>query len=177
MRFNDLNTKLIILFLIVIIFSAYYFPKKYKARSLFFMCLIFFTFFIYINNREISESFTNSSKCNNLYNWSIGPYSDLTLKPYQSISDQFPLVDHNKIKVYQANIPLNDNPQTKQDVYKNDYPTVDGTDNTLKDNFMFAYNQSSPLCCPSTYSTSSGCVCLTDKQKAFIANRGTTYNK
>ena len=56
-------------------------------------------------------------------------------------------------------------------------PTVDGSTEGLKSNFMFAFNQSSPLCCPSTYTTSSGCVCLSQKQKDFISNRGTIYNK
>jgi len=180
MKINDLNTKLIILFLIVIIFSAYYFPNKYRARSLFLICLIFFSFFIYINTRENKESFTNSgpSQCNNLFNWSIGPYSDLTLKPDESLSKQFPLVDPSKVTVYQADgLPLKDNAPTKPDVYNYEYPSIDGTENGFKDNFMFAYNQSSPLCCPSPYSTSSGCVCLTEEQKAFISNRGTLYNK
>ena len=38
--------------------------------------------------------------------------------------------------------------------------------------FMFAYNKYSPSCCPSTYSTSSGCICMTDAQKKAIYNRG-----
>ena len=175
----DLNSKLIILLLIITIFSAYYIPKKYKGRSIFIICIIFFIVFIYINNRPNAEGFTGKkNSCNNLYNWSIGPYSDLTLQPYKSISDQFPLVDPSKIKVYQANgLPLEDDEQPQDDTYNPEYPTVDGTKDGLKNNFMFAYNQSSPLCCPSPYSTSTGCVCLTENQRAFIGNRGTMYGK
>ena len=39
--------------------------------------------------------------------------------------------------------------------------------------FMWANNVSSPLCCPSTYTTSTGCLCTTKNQRDFIAGRGT----
>lgn len=52
------------------------------------------------------------------------------------------------------------------------YPSVDGSDDSPKDMFVFAYNQSSPECCPSTYSTDRGCVCTTDEQRNFISGRG-----
>ena len=51
---------------------------------------------------------------------------------------------------------------------------LDGTPDTPNKMFMFANNQSSPACCPSTFSTDTGCVCTTDKQRDFIAARG--YN-
>ncbi len=42
--------------------------------------------------------------------------------------------------------------------------------------FIFARNIASPLCCPSTHSTSTGCVCTTPEQRSLIgARRG--YNK
>ena len=47
-------------------------------------------------------------------------------------------------------------------------PSVDGSSESPKNMFMFAYNRSSPYCCPSTYSTSTGCICTTDKQKNFL---------
>ena len=53
-------------------------------------------------------------------------------------------------------------------------PTLDGTPDTPNKMFMFANNQASPACCPSTFSTSTGCVCTTDKQRDFVAARG--YN-
>jgi len=37
--------------------------------------------------------------------------------------------------------------------------------------FMFKYNKSSPSCCPSTFSTSDGCVCTTPEQRDLIAGR------
>jgi len=51
-------------------------------------------------------------------------------------------------------------------------PPVDGQAGSAKKMFMFANNRSSPNCCPSTYSTSTGCVCTTKQQRDFIASRG-----
>ena len=43
--------------------------------------------------------------------------------------------------------------------------------------FMFAQNVSSPLCCPSTYSTSTGCICSTPEQIRFVSQqRGNNKN-
>jgi hypothetical protein len=58
----------------------------------------------------------------------------------------------------------------------NDFPTappVNGTPgDSPRSDFMFAYNRSSPLCCPSTYSTSTGCVCTTPEQRNWLQQRG-----
>ena len=51
-------------------------------------------------------------------------------------------------------------------------PPIDGKKGSAKKMFMFANNRSSPNCCPSTYSTSTGCVCTTENQRNFIASRG-----
>lgn len=37
--------------------------------------------------------------------------------------------------------------------------------------FLFSHNKSHPSCCPSTYSSSRGCVCLTEEQKKLIGGR------
>ena len=39
-----------------------------------------------------------------------------------------------------------------------------------------SHNKSSPSCCPSTYSTDRGCLCMTDNQKNEIVNRGNNRN-
>lgn len=45
-----------------------------------------------------------------------------------------------------------------------------------KDNkFLFAHNQSSPECCPSTYTTDMGCICMTDAQKKLLRTGKGTY--
>ena len=51
-------------------------------------------------------------------------------------------------------------------------PTVDGEVDSPQRLFMFANNASSPSCCPSTFSTSTGCVCSTEKQDDYIRRRG-----
>ena len=51
------------------------------------------------------------------------------------------------------------------------YPSVDGVGNK-NSMFMFAYNQASPDCCPSTFSTSTGCICTTEDQRNYVNNRG-----
>ena len=52
-------------------------------------------------------------------------------------------------------------------------PPVDGVSGSPEKMFMWANNITSPLCCPSTFSTSTGCVCSTKNQRDFIAARGT----
>jgi hypothetical protein len=51
-------------------------------------------------------------------------------------------------------------------------PPVDGVKGSAEKKFMFANNKSSLACCPSTFSTSTGCVCTTENQRDFIAARG-----
>ena len=51
-------------------------------------------------------------------------------------------------------------------------PPVDGVKGSPEKMFMWANNVTSPLCCPSTYSTSTGCICSTKNQRDFIAARG-----
>ena len=51
-------------------------------------------------------------------------------------------------------------------------PPVDGVKGSPEKMFMWANNVTSPLCCPSTFSTSTGCVCSTKNQRDFIAARG-----
>ena len=51
--------------------------------------------------------------------------------------------------------------------------SLDGSDE-LKNisNFTFTQNVSSPDCCPSIYSSSTGCVCNNQTQNQFIQSRG-----
>ena len=51
-------------------------------------------------------------------------------------------------------------------------PSIDGTDKSPNNMFMFAYNQCKPECCPSTYSCDGGCICTTKKQRKYIVSRG-----
>ena len=52
------------------------------------------------------------------------------------------------------------------------YPNSSGDyNNPYGSRFMFNYNKYSPECCPSIYSSDSGCICLTDKQKKYLYSR------
>ena len=51
-------------------------------------------------------------------------------------------------------------------------PPVDGVDGSPEKMFMFANNRTSLSCCPSTFSTSTGCVCSTENQRDYVAQRG-----
>ena len=51
-------------------------------------------------------------------------------------------------------------------------PPIDGVKGSPEKNFMFANNITSPACCPSTFTSSTGCVCTTKNQRDFIASRG-----
>ena len=52
------------------------------------------------------------------------------------------------------------------------FPTVDGQPGSPKQLAIFAYNNVSPYCCPSTYSSDRGCVCMTPQQYNYINSRG-----
>ena len=51
-------------------------------------------------------------------------------------------------------------------------PPVDGVKGSPQKLFMLANNRSSPECCPSTFSTSTGCVCTTKNQRDYLSTRG-----
>ena len=85
------------------------------------------------------------------------------------------LIDPNKLAVFQGvtanNVPFKsinfEDSETK--------PSVDGSPNGPRSLFMFAFNKVSPECClgskSSGYSTSGGCVCITDKQHQYFSEK------
>lgn len=88
------------------------------------------------------------------------------------------LIPSNKLAVFQGvtanNVPVK-TIQFEDDSMK---PSVDGSPSGPKSMFMFAYNKTSPECClgerSSGYSTSGGCVCVTDKQKKYFSENAKT---
>lgn len=85
--------------------------------------------------------------------------------------DNSELIPNDKLYTYLANqIPLKTG-LSDQTVLKG--PPIDGVKGSPEKMFMWANNVSSPLCCPSTYTTSTGCLCTTKNQRDFIAGRGT----
>jgi hypothetical protein len=82
------------------------------------------------------------------------------------------LIDRKKLAVFQgvsANTEISKSIEYDDDDTK---PSVDGSLDGPRSLFMFAYNKVSPECClgsrSSGYSTSGGCVCMTDKQKDYL---------
>lgn len=94
-----------------------------------------------------------------------GSYSNLVLKPEKRQS--YPLV--SDVTIFS---PVGDGIKLTPGMQSHRFPSVDGRRGSPKKMFMFAHNQHRPECCPSTYSSSLGCVCTTDKQRKFLNMRG-----
>ena len=87
----------------------------------------------------------------------------------------YDLINPKQLAVIQG-VPAT-NTMTKPLVFDEhaELPAVDGTNNGPKSMFVFTYNKVSPQCCDGSsggYSSSGGCVCLTEKQKQYFASRG-----
>jgi hypothetical protein len=90
-----------------------------------------------------------------------------------SASQKYELVDPKTLHVIQgvsSNYDVTKPIQFEEDTSK---PSVDGTPNGPKSLFVFTFNQSSPECCmnehASGYSSSHGCVCLSENQKKYFS--------
>ena len=104
-------------------------------------------------------------------NFRIGPYDGLCIS-----SDKFKdedIVPNEELKTYfgvQGPIQV----ISSQDVLVG--PTVDGEKDSPQKLSMFANNKTSFNCCgESPFTTSTGCICLTDKQREYLRSRG--FNK
>ncbi len=104
-----------------------------------------------------------------------GPYDGLCLKTgntdtWMKSPDETALVPNDRLYTYLSSqgpikMRLSDQAALRG-------PPVDGVPGSAEKMFMWANNVTSPLCCPSTYSTSTGCVCSTKNQRDFVASRG-----
>lgn len=98
----------------------------------------------------------------------IGSYAGLRLQPQgESTWRKFP-----------NNVPLKKNPlfvpQGTPLPLKSEQIYQNIPDDSM---FIFAKNVASPACCPSTYATSTGCVCTTPQQRKLIGEtRGNNKN-
>jgi hypothetical protein len=54
----------------------------------------------------------------------------------------------------------------------NNIVALSGPEPGPDDLFLFKNNVSKPACCPAQYSSSTGCVCMSDKQKVLLMTRG-----
>ena len=105
----------------------------------------------------------------------VGPYDGLCLKTgnqeyWMKSPDETALVPNDGLYTYLSSqgpikMKLSDQASLRG-------PPVDGVKGSAEKMFMWANNVTSPLCCPSNFSTSTGCVCSTKNQRDFIAARG-----
>ncbi len=100
----------------------------------------------------------------------MGPYDGLCVRNLSKVVDD--LVPNDKLVNYFGNQIPPQNVTSDNSVLSG--PNVDGDKNSPQRLSMFANNYASLNCCPSTYSTDRGCVCVTKKQKDFLSRRG--YN-
>ena len=106
----------------------------------------------------------------------MGTYDGLCLKTgnseyWMKSPDETSLISNDKLYTYLSSqgpikMRLSDQAALKG-------PPVDGVTGSPEKMFMMANNITSPACCPSTFSTSTGCLCTTKNQRDFIASRGT----
>ena len=115
----------------------------------------------------------------NFTKYQMGPYDNLVLTTGNPVSEYVKLQTNSlatpgEICVYQGNeLPL----QCKKSQGANVGPPVNGVVGSPQNLFMFADNKSSLNCCPSTFSTSTGCVCTTEEQRKYVNNRGIGFSK
>jgi len=133
---------------------------------------------------KLDKNYVKTRTFDDVVNETVGPtipapniskYDGLCLKNdnnegWMKYPNDVPLLDDKDLFVIQGfTNPLDtifsDNTQI-------DGPSVDGGEDSSKSLFMFKNNVVSPLCCPSTFSTSSGCVCTTEKQRNYVNNKG-----
>lgn len=141
---------------------------------------VFLVVLLNIFCKKNNESFINiyNDNISNENQYSMGPFSDLILKPkgnsnWRKDPSNLPLYNPYSLYTPQGT-PLPLKPEITNLSFKSNGPTVDGTNKTPNNMFMFAYNQCRPECCPSTFSCDHGCVCTTEQQRKFINSRGIT---
>ena len=80
--------------------------------------------------------------------------------------------DHKLRRQVHIASPPGDYFNLTQDQTSYSFPTVDGQEHSPGYLSTFALNEAKPECCPSTYSTSTGCICRNNIQDRFIQSRG-----
>ena len=132
-----------------------------------------------VGNNTVSADGAKSGNLVKASTVNTGPYDGLCLKSgnqeyWMKSPDETALVPNDTLYTYLSSqgpikMKLSDQAALKG-------PPVDGVKGSAEKMFMWANNVASPLCCPSTFSTSTGCVCSTKNQRDFVAGRGDLIN-
>lgn len=100
----------------------------------------------------------------------MGTYDGLCLSGISTKSN-YTLLPNEKINAFMGVQFPPEEMKSEDDVL--DGPAIDGDEDSPHKLSMFANNMTSLNCCgESPYVSSSGCICITPKQKEFIRNRG-----
>ena len=128
-----------------------------------------------INNNSVTENGEKPGGQKQAPSLNMGPYDGMCLKTgndeyWMKSPDETTLLPNDKLYTYlssQGPIKMRLSDQSALTG-----PPIDGVKGSDEKMFMLANNVTSPLCCPSTYSTSTGCLCTTKNQRDYIASRG-----
>ena len=137
------------------------------------------------SNSNNNKNSNNSPKGYNQQNfivasgYQMGPYDGLVLTLDNPVSkyvkqNNVSLASKDELCVYQGSeLPLKCN----KTLHSGMGPSITGVEGDDQNLFMLYRNKSSPECCPSTFSTSTGCVCTTEEQRNYINSRGMVSGK
>lgn len=128
-----------------------------------------------INTNKVTGDGGAMGQKDNKPSLTMGPYDGLCLKTgneeyWMKSPDETTLLPNDKLYTYlssQGPIKMRLSDQSALTG-----PPVDGVKGSDEKMFMLANNVTSPLCCPSTFSTSTGCLCTTKNQRDFVNSRG-----
>lgn len=128
-----------------------------------------------INTNKVTGDGGSFGQKNNKPSLSMGPYDGLCLKTgneeyWMKSPDETTLLPNDKLYTYLSSQGPIKMRLSDQSALMG--PPVDGVKGSDEKMFMLANNVTSPLCCPSTYSTSTGCLCTTKNQRDFVNSRG-----
>jgi hypothetical protein len=160
-----------LIYLIIIILLAIIFVGNNKSKDLELMSnksdmilgfLVVVAIVVFFTVIDTSESFNNMSQLAPL-NHSMGACDSRTIRTYPNNYDY----DGQIIEQDETDYKLVRN-------FKRVAPDGEETefDYNPESLFMLENNYSSPKCCPSTFSDSRGCVCMTNNQRQRINSRG-----
>uniref|UniRef100_A0A6C0EKL2 Uncharacterized protein n=1 Tax=viral metagenome TaxID=1070528 RepID=A0A6C0EKL2_9ZZZZ len=68
--------------------------------------------------------------------------------------------------------PIGNHHALTQDLTASNFTTVDGQPGSPRSMVVVSHNQFKPECCPSTYTTSTGCMCRNAIQDKFLQSGG-----
>lgn len=137
------------------------------------LVLLLVAYFTYMIRKEGGRKHTSEGFTAEL-DYKMGAYTGLDVTkdsmPYDGLTSE-QLAAPEKV-LYHS--PVGSSHNLRPDKYGYCHlPSTDGTKMGPKALSMFAYNKSKPECCDrSSYSTSTGCVCITDNQRKYMAKGG-----